>query len=65
MIDEQQPQEAPALVPNTQRRPSLPGPLVAPSSEEPYSIFDKRQKALIVLIVSTAATCESTTLRRL
>ncbi|KAI1137638.1 MFS general substrate transporter [Hypoxylon sp. FL0543] len=30
--------------------PSPPGP------EEPYSIFDKRQKALIVLIVSTAAT---------
>ena len=26
--------------------------------EEPYSIFDRRQKALIVLVVSTAATCE-------
>ena len=25
---------------------------------EPYSIFDKRQKAFIVAIVSTAATCE-------
>ena len=33
----------------------------SPSSipEQPYSIFDKRQKALIVGIVSTAATCES------
>ncbi|KAI1391785.1 MFS general substrate transporter [Hypoxylon trugodes] len=27
-----------------------------PTPEEPYSIFDKRQKALIILIVSTAAT---------
>ncbi|KAI1102425.1 MFS general substrate transporter [Jackrogersella minutella] len=27
-----------------------------PAPDEPYSIFDKRQKALIVLIVSTAAT---------
>lgn len=26
--------------------------------EEPYSIFDKRQKLLIVLIVSTAGTCK-------
>jgi hypothetical protein len=25
---------------------------------EPYSIFDKRQRGLIVLLVSTAATCE-------
>ncbi|KAI1800214.1 MFS general substrate transporter [Daldinia bambusicola] len=28
----------------------------SPAPEEPYSIFDKRQKALIVLVVSTAAT---------
>ncbi len=25
---------------------------------EPYSIFDKRQKALIVFIAATAATCK-------
>lgn len=31
----------------------------ASTTNEPYSIFDKRQKGLIVLIVSTAATCES------
>lgn len=31
-------------------------PLPAP---EPYSIFDKRQTALIVTIVSIAATCKS------
>ncbi|OTA58936.1 MFS general substrate transporter [Hypoxylon sp. EC38] len=31
-------------------------PLSSSAPEEPYSIFDKRQKALIVLIVSTAAT---------
>ncbi|OIW22476.1 MFS general substrate transporter [Coniochaeta ligniaria NRRL 30616] len=30
--------------------------LTPPTPTEPYSIFDKRQKALIVLIVSTAAT---------
>jgi hypothetical protein len=29
------------------------------ATDEPYSIFDKRQKGLIILIVSTAATCES------
>lgn len=33
---------------------SLPG---APAAEEPYSIFDKRQKAVIVVIVFLAATC--------
>lgn len=33
-------------------------PISSPAPKEPYSIFDKRQKALIVLIVSTAATCE-------
>lgn len=33
----------------------------SPASEEPYSIFDKRQKALILFLVSTAATCEYTT----
>lgn len=27
------------------------------ASEEPYSIFDRRQKAFIVFVVSTAATC--------
>lgn len=32
------------------------------SSEEPYSIFDSRQKAFIVIVVSTAATCETTLL---
>ena len=42
------PEEAPAVV--------LAPP--QPTSEEPYSIFDKRQKALIILIISTAATCE-------
>lgn len=29
----------------------------AQAAEEPYSIFDKRQKAIIVVIVSLAATC--------
>lgn len=38
-----------------------PPPPVVP--EEPYSIFDKRQKSLIILIVSTAATCEFTSVR--
>jgi hypothetical protein len=28
------------------------------NTSEPYSIFDKRQKALIVAIASIAATCE-------
>jgi hypothetical protein len=37
--------------------PALPT-LTLPLEEEPYSIFDKRQKALIVVIVSTAATCK-------
>lgn len=27
------------------------------AADEPYSIFDKRQKAVIVLLVSVAATC--------
>ncbi|KAI1778754.1 MFS general substrate transporter [Hypoxylon cercidicola] len=31
-------------------------PASPPAPEEPYSIFDRRQKAVIVLIVSTAAT---------
>lgn len=31
-------------------------PPASPPPEEPYSIFDKQQKALIVLVVSTAAT---------
>lgn len=30
----------------------------AQAAEEPYSIFDKRQKAIIVVIVSLAATCK-------
>jgi len=51
MATRNQHEEAPAIVPGT--------PPV--SSTEPYSIFDKRQKALIVLIVSTAATCKSIT----
>lgn len=29
----------------------------AQAAEEPYSIFDKRQKPIIVVIVSLAATC--------
>jgi hypothetical protein len=33
-------------------------PAFAP--EEPHSIFDKRQKRLILVIVSTAATCKCT-----
>jgi hypothetical protein len=33
-------------------------PTVA-TPDPPYSIFDKRQKWLIIIIVSTAATCES------
>ncbi|KAI2615325.1 MFS general substrate transporter [Hypoxylon sp. NC1633] len=31
-------------------------PASSPTPEEPYSIFDKRQKALIVFIISTAST---------
>ncbi|KAI0894234.1 MFS general substrate transporter [Annulohypoxylon nitens] len=34
----------------------VPSPAPSPAPEEPYSIFDKRQKALIILVVSTAAT---------
>lgn len=34
---------------------TLPPPEAA---EQPYSIFDKRQKALVVVIISIAATCE-------
>lgn len=29
-----------------------------PTPEPPYSIFDHRQKWLIIILVSTAATCE-------
>jgi hypothetical protein len=29
-----------------------------PARDQPHSIFDKRQKGLIVAIVSTAATCK-------
>ncbi|OJD28841.1 mfs multidrug transporter [Diplodia corticola] len=42
-------EEAPVPVQDASSQPP-------PSPEEPYSIFDKRQKALIVLLVSTAAT---------
>ena len=38
---------------------SPPSALTTSTPEEPYSIFDKRQKALIVGIVSIAATCKS------
>ena len=38
---------------------SPPSALSTSTPEEPYSIFDKRQKALIVGIVSIAATCKS------
>ena len=38
--------------------PSPPSVLSTSTPEEPYSIFDKRQKALIVGIVSIAATCK-------
>ncbi|KAI2470675.1 MFS general substrate transporter [Annulohypoxylon bovei var. microspora] len=31
-------------------------PTLSPTSEEPFTIFDKRQRALIVILVSTAAT---------
>lgn len=34
-------------------------PLRAATPEPPYSIFDKRQKWLIIIVASTAATCES------
>lgn len=34
--------------------------VLSPSPDGPYSIFDKRQKAVIVVIVSIAATCEYT-----
>lgn len=51
----------------TEDHSAEPQPFSNPSSppqyvpeEDPYSIFDKRQKGLIVLIVSTAATCELT-----
>jgi hypothetical protein len=37
--------------------PSPPQP--ASTTNEPYSIFNKRQKGLIILIISTAATCEA------
>lgn len=50
---------------NLKSAPSYTAPSPSPPSpptldfpiEEPYSIFDKRQKALIVVIISTAATC--------
>ncbi|KAI8959383.1 MFS general substrate transporter [Daldinia sp. FL1419] len=39
-----------------ERQESQIPPATSSAPEEPYSIFDKRQKALIVLVVSTAAT---------
>lgn len=45
---------SPEIQSNGSGSPSSPAGLVA---EEPYSIFDKRQKAVIVIIVSLAATC--------
>jgi len=33
-------------------------PQAPPAPERPYSIFDSREKALIVLLVSIAATCK-------
>lgn len=35
--------------------PDPPPPVIV---DEPYTIFDKHQKALIVVITSVAATCE-------
>ncbi|KAL7621470.1 hypothetical protein AAE478_008793 [Parahypoxylon ruwenzoriense] len=46
--------QSPANVPDT-----VPPTLPSAANEPPYSIFDKRQKPLIVLIVSTAATFSS------
>ncbi|KAI0886419.1 MFS general substrate transporter [Annulohypoxylon maeteangense] len=40
----------------SQSTPPVSSPPSSPAPEEPYSIFDKRQKALIILVVSTAAT---------
>ncbi|KZF21696.1 MFS general substrate transporter [Xylona heveae TC161] len=52
----QKPEETPVAVPSTLSS-SPPSPTaISPAAEEPYSIFDKRQKALIIVIVSTAAT---------
>ena len=39
--------------------PRISLPIVAQAADEPYSIFSNRQKGLIVLIVSVAATCAS------
>lgn len=38
--------------------PTPEAPPSATDATEPYSIFDGRQRALIVVIVSTAATCK-------
>lgn len=57
MITKDLPEYLPPIVPTVGKQPGPPAPpLSTPSPEQPYSIFDKRQKALIVLIVSTAAT---------
>lgn len=45
-------------VDQTEETTSSPSAPPAAPEEEPYSIFDRRQKAVIVLIVSTAATCK-------
>lgn len=39
--------------------PPAPAMLPLQPAEEPYSIFDKRQRACVVLIVSIAATCKT------
>lgn len=39
-------------------RPKTPVSSPSPNNGEPYSIFDKRQTALIVTLVSVAATCK-------
>jgi hypothetical protein len=54
MIDEDTEKRIPAEA-STEGRAAM-----APATEQTYSIFDKRQKALIVVLVSTAATCKST-----
>lgn len=46
----------PAPKNNTSCPEQMPPP--HPPAKEPYSVFDKRQRGLIVLIVSVAATCE-------
>lgn len=44
---------------STTASPPAANDLDSGNPDVPYSIFDKRQKAVIVLIVSIAATCKS------